>query len=325
MKPNWKLLIILLTLLVAFNTACRSSNPPAPAITPEAMSIAGFGTAHQNNLTVRLDYVKVLDRGRAWGKNEVYFAVLVVRPEQPAPHNSAKLIIPGAGAYPRITAGDVIKSGDFGIQVQDIKPNEVIYLYFLALDGGQDLVQRKVADAVLDLTLELIVEALPLGGVAKFMINQVAEFTGEEALEWWRSVDVVGEYTVSLNTGDADFLGKQLRAYSTDNGLEFYYSLIPNSEYIPAPIVGGESGATANLIIENRSQNPITRVFIVPEASATLDEGIEVQIRPNDTRNFVVPVGTYKIRMIGADRTRWEGIVPVPGDVVLPISLLTSN
>lgn len=323
---NYKLLALFLVGVIVFAGGCTGvSGAPMPTAILNEPIVLGAGVAHQENLSVRLDYVRILEAdGDAIGSNEVYFAILVVRPDQPPPMNSAKLIMPGDGTLHGVNNGDIVKLGGFGIQLENVEPDEIIHVFFLGIDEDENNPQRQLAEGAFQVTLDLLSGAVPAGGLVKFMLSQTIGQAGDKVLDWWREADVIGEYAFTVKGTDHPLIGKQSRVSSNNGNLEFYFSLIPNTEHNSISVPPSDTD-TVNFVIENKSQSTITRIFIVPEDSSTLDSGIEVNIGPNSSESFVIPRGIYKIRLSSEQHTSWEDIIAISDNLTVPIRLLTSE
>lgn len=330
MKYPKNILISQLFSLLFFITACGNSQPlpPKPQNTPDPANVVGTATVYETNLAVRLDHVNILETPVEFGTNEVFFSILVVRPEYPSLINSGKLSLPLSGTISDVKAGDTILLESVGIYLSDVKPDETIYVYLLGFEDDANMPQsyRKTADVMLAATMSLLLEAVPMGGVANFVINQGIGQMNGELLDWWQEADLLGEFAVSINRGDESIIGKQSHGISDNGQLEFFYSLIPTTELVTEEytIDDGviDDSDTASLTILNKSNIIINQVFIAPIASETLGPAIETEIKPSDIGTFIIPNGEYKVRIIGEDTT-WEERVDINGDTNLEIGLLT--
>lgn len=184
------------------------------------------GTAQNslNSLNIRIDSVKILEDGKDFSSgSEVFFAILVKRDFG----ESARLILPGEGTYQAIV-GEEIMIGDFSLNINNVKEDERITVFFMGFDSDDNFGNEAYLDLGLGILSEAVEDVLtnPASNALK---RYILGHTTGKTLEWWQNADVLGDGYFILDYTNNWLIGESYSVKSPNENLEVTFSIIPSS------------------------------------------------------------------------------------------------
>lgn len=239
MKLHCRIFLVCLIVGVSlFLSACRLINDveelvegeQATPFSPSPNAIPAERERIPRIVTIQVDQVIFEDIEEIRGSGEMSLHILAIRNQG----NSAKLSYPTPGNSLIVQPGIPVELGSFALSVTDVRGDEPIYVYFLALDEdmSDSIIPGVSSDTAIDALVDGLTHVLARDGKLAAGGGLLPWVGGEVAgifLDWWREADVLGIYHLVLYPSDNWYMDSSFNEMDQEGNMQIKFSIRGNN------------------------------------------------------------------------------------------------